>query len=143
MRRIFLAIIILAFAINEANAQRRRTNNGNERTRVTRTTTPKRVVTRRVVRPRVVIGNRFNRFNTGYYRNFNRTWNGFYFPFRQFNYVPTPETVLAQEEALENALENIRAKRLAKYILKPNKRNKKKLIKYNILTGREADDITP
>ena len=157
MNKLILTLFAV-LAINTVEAQRR-TNNGNERTRVTRTTSPQRTVrtTRRVVRPRVPA--RVNRFNRGfrgsgglYYNNFNRPFNarGFYVPFRTHallfpnsNGFNTLESVEAQQEALDNLYEIIRAKRLAKFINKPNNRNKKRLVKYNILTGREADDVTP
>ena len=155
---LFIAIIITAFAINEANAQRRggeRSNNNRERVRTHhRPTVRTRVVPR--VRTRVVP--RVNRFNRGfrgsggiYYNRFNRPFNarGFYVPFRTHtllfpnsNGFNTLESVEAQQEALDNLYERIRAKRLAKFLNRPNKRNKKRLVKYNILTGREADDIS-
>ena len=159
MNKIILTLFAV-LAINTVEAQRR-TSNGNERTRVTRTThtrVQKRIVSRPRTRARVIP--RVNRFNRGfrgsgtlYYNNFyNRPFNarGFYVPFRTHtllfpnsNGFNTLESVEAQQEALDNLYENIRAKKLAKFLNRPNKRNKKKLAKYNILTGREADDITP
>ena len=161
MRRLFLAVVLIAFAVNEMNAQRR--TNNNNRTKTTRAIQKKHNGFVRTVRPRNQVRTRViprvNRFNRGfrgsgrlYYNNFyNRPFNarGFYVPFRTHaNLFPlynnnTLESVEAQQEALENIYEVIRAKRLAKFINRPNKRNKKRLVKYNILTGREADDITP
>ena len=158
MRKLALLLLVSVFAVQTAEAQRRRS--GNEGTRVTRTT-PKRdngfVRTRNHTRVRVVP--RANRFNSGfrgssgvYYNSrFNRPFNarGFYTPFRTHtllfpnsNGFNTLESVEAQQEALDNLYERIRAKRLAKFLNRPSKRNKRRLVKYNILTGREADDIS-
>ena len=160
MRKLLLLLLVSTFAIQTADAQRRRS--GNERTKVTRTTPKKHNGFVRTVRPRnhvrARVVPRVNRFNRGfrgsggiYYNRFNRPFNarGFYVPFRTHaNLFPlynnnTLESVEAQQEALENIYEIIRAKRLAKFLNRPNKRNKKRLVKYNILTGREADDINP
>ena len=145
-------MIVAIFAIHAATstveAQRRNNNNNNrqERVRTPQRTRPAvRVQPRRTVRRTVrVIPQRRGRFynNRFVYRGFgvyNRPGFGILNTFPQ----QTIQSVEAQDLALENALELVRARKLAKFILKPSKRNKRKLVKYNILTGREADDINP
>lgn len=44
-------------------------------------------------------------------------------------------------EAQKQRLEEIRAYMLYKYTLKPNKRNTRRLIKYNVLSGRDANQV--
>ena len=147
MKKILMIIGVFAITTltNTVEAQRRTNNNG--RDRVERTQQPRRQVRTRTVqrlRPRVrVIPQRRGRFynNRFVYRGFGiysrPGFGGVAFP------QQTIQSVEAQEIALENALELVRARKLAKFILKPSKRNKRKLVKYNILTGRDADDINP
>ena len=151
-------MIVAIFAIHAATSTveaQRRTNNNNrsERVRTTQHRTrpairvqPRRQVRRIVPRRNVirVIPQRRGRFYNDrfVYRGFgvyNRPGFGILTTLPQ----QTIQSVEAQEIALENALELVRARKLAKFILKPSKRNKRKLVKYNILTGREADDVTP
>lgn len=103
MRRLFILIVLLAFAMNALAAQERRNdnvrpNNNNERVRVnpTRVTPPVRnnreratstverprvnrnaIQTRNKNRRQVVIGPRFNRFNNPRFNRFNR-FNSYY-----------------------------------------------------------------
>ena len=155
-----ILMIVAIFAIHAATSTveaQRRTNNNNrsERVRTTqhRTRPAVRVQPRRQVRRTVVIPQR-NRIRVipqrrGRFYNDRFVYRGFGVynrpGFGILTTLPqqTIQSVEAQEIALENALELVRARKLAKFILKPSKRNKRKLVKYNILTGREADDITP
>ena len=150
MKKILMIVAIFAIhaATSTVEAQRRNNNNNNrqERVRTPQRTRPAvRVQPRRTVRRTVrVIPQRRGRFynNRFVYRGFgvyNRPGFGILNTFPQ----QTIQSVEAQDLALENALELVRARKLAKFILKPSKRNKRKLVKYNILTGREADDINP
>ena len=150
MKKILMIVAIFAIhaATSTVEAQRRNNNNNNrqERVRTPQRTRPAvRVQPRRTVRRTVrVIPQRRGRFynNRFVYRGFgvyNRPGFGILTTLPQ----QTIQSVEAQDLALENALELVRARKLAKFILKPSKRNKRKLVKYNILTGREADDIEP
>ena len=156
-----ILMIVAIFAIHAATSTveaQRRTNNNNrqERVRVTQHRTRPAVRTRTVqrLRPRTrivprrnvirVIPQRRGRFYNDrfIYRGFgvyNRPGFGILSTFPQ----QTIQSVEAQNIALENALELVRARKLAKFLNRPSKRNKRKLVKYNILTGREADDINP
>ena len=158
MRKLTL-LLVAVLAINTVEAQRNRTrtnnNNRQERVRTTQHRERPAVRTRRVqrLRPRTrivprnvirVVPQRRGRFynNRFVYRGFgiyNRPGFGILSnPILQ----PTIESVEAEQERLENALELVRARKLFKYLNRPSKRNKRKLVKYNILTGRDADDIT-
>ena len=157
MRKLTL-LLVAVLAINTVEAQRNRTrtnnNNRQERVRTTQHRERPAVRTRRVqrLRPRTrivprnvirVVPQRRGRFynNRFVYRGFgiyNRPGFGF-FNLPQQN---TLESAAAEQERLENALELVRARKLFKYLNRPSKRNKRKLVKYNILTGRDADDIT-
>ena len=150
MKKILLLAALTLFSFNDAEAQRRN-NNGN-RTRVNRSQ-PVRVQPQRVRPQRRVIHSRRVRvirgyYNPVYYNPIVSPWRGgVYRPYWGINTVPqqpkTPEQIAAEREALENFYEDQRQKKLAKYLSRPSKRNKKRLAKYNLLTGREADDITP
>ena len=153
-------MIVAIFAIHAATSTveaQRRTNNNNrsERVRVTQHRTRPAVRTRTVqrLRPRTRVVPRRNVIRVipqrrGRFYNDRFIYRGFGVYARPgFGTVAFPQqtiqSVEAQEIALENALELVRARKLAKFLNRPSKRNKKKLVKYNILTGREADDINP
>ena len=157
MKKIITLIAIFAIhaATSTVEAQRRTNNNNRqERVRVTQQRTrpavrirtqPRRRVVRAVPQRNVirVIPQRRGRFY-----NDRFVYRGFGVYARPgFGTVAFPQqtiqSVEAQELALENALELVRARKLAKFLNKPSKRNKKKLVKYNILAGRDADDIEP
>ena len=152
MKKVLMLVAVFAIhaATSSVEAQRRNNNRGDrvERSRVTQhRTQPRRVIRNRTVRviPRSV---RVIPRRTGRFYNNRFVYRGFGVYARPgFGTVAFPQqtiqSVEAQEIALENALELVRARKLAKFILKPSKRNKKKLVKYNILTGRDADDIEP
>lgn len=81
--------------------------------------------------------NQFNHFN-----RFNNPW--VYRPWGVTNFYSPEERIILQElrqERLDEWYEKVRAKMLYKYLNKKNKRNKRRLTKWNILTGRDANDL--
>lgn len=136
LKYVFLAVVLTAFAVNEINAQRRtRTNNDrdNVRTRTTRIIRTRPAI-RFGINNRSIYNNRFNRFNSyygGYYDNYALGHR-----FVQVN----PYGLSYTAEAHKNRMEELRAYMLYKYTLKPNKRNTRRLIKYNVLTNRDANE---
>ena len=137
MRRLFLAIVLIAFGVNEINAQRRTNNNNNNRERV-RTTQPVRTPRVRIsYNTRRINPLRNGRFVNGYY-NFNR-FNNYYALGHRFVRV-NPYGLTYSPEAQKQRFEELRAYMLYKYTLKPNKRNTRRLIKYNVLSGRNANE---
>ena len=136
IKYLFLAGLLTAFGINEMNAQRRN-NNSNNRDNV-RTRTTRVIRTRPSIRfginNRSIYNNRFNRFNS-YYGG----WYGPSYLGHRFVQV-NPYGLSYTKEAHENRMEELRAYMLYKYTLKPNKRNTRRLIKYNVLTNRDANE---
>ena len=136
--KVILASALIVFSIIDVEAQRRRNNNNNRDNVRTRTT---RIIR---TRPNVRFGynNRniyFNRYHSYYNPGFyNRTYLGHRFvtvrPPGFYNEGLT--SVIGRSERLEE----IRAYMLYKYNLKKSKRNARRLMKYNILTEREANE---
>lgn len=133
MRNLFLAIVLVAFGINEANAQRRGNCESNG-TRVVRTTNGRVNVFYNNLRPG------FNRgliLNNGFYNpRFDRRFNTYYYGPTRFGNVVYGARFTPEQR--KQRLEEIRAHFLFKYVNKPSKRNRKRLVKYNILTGRDT-----
>ena len=133
--KIILASALMVFSIIDVEAQRRRNNNNNGE-RVNKTRTVRVIRTRPSVR--FGVNNRniyFNRFNHSYY-------GGYYGPsYLGHRFVRVnPYGLSHNPEAYKNRMEELRAYMLFKYNLKKSKRNARRLMKYNVLSGRDANE---